>query len=102
MIPLIKGFRANTYLKAFLLNAICTAFIATTAVYLKEMLNDDKNFIYLFLINKFSLKELSILQIFLFVFFITFLSAFMVYILMYILFQFGAGMIISHGKISFY
>jgi hypothetical protein len=102
MIPLIPGFRANTYLKAFLLNSICTAFIATTAVYLKEFLNDNKNFLYIFLINKFSLKELSILQIFWFVFFITFLSAFVVYILMYILFQFGAGMIISPGKISFY
>ena len=76
---LIKGFRATTLNKAFLLNAIAAALIASIAVIVKDRLDAKTKLVYE---DKFFV-----------VLIITFISAIIVYGILYLLFGFGRGML---------
>lgn len=78
--PLIPGFRATTYFKAFLINALATALIATIAVITQD--NLDKN------------TEITGVPRGLITFFTALVGAFLTYSILHILFHFGGGMLI--------
>jgi hypothetical protein len=102
IIPFIKDIKSNTYINAFLLSAILSAFIAVVAVSLKEYLMDNKSRLYIFLDKLFVEKRLIKINILIIIFFITFISAFLAYLLMYVLFGYGSSMVGSNNKINFY
>ena len=78
---LIKGLRATTIKKAFLLNAIAGALIASVAVIVKDRLDAKTKLVYA---DKFVV-----------VLIITFISAIIVYNMLYLLFGFGGGMLVA-------
>ena len=80
MIPLIKNFKASTYMKAFILNAISSSIIASVAIMVKDRL--DKY-------TKYHIN-IKIILTFIITFFITLIS----FSIMYVLFGFGGGMMI--------
>lgn len=80
MFPLIEGFKADSFTKAFILNALSSSIIASVAITVKDRL--DKY-------TKYDI-ELKIFLTFVITFFITLLS----FSFMYILFGFGGGMMI--------
>ena len=79
MRPLIQNFKANSYGKAFILNAISSSIIASVAITVKDRL--DKY-------TKYDI-DLKIFLTFIITFFITLIS----FSFMYILFGFGGGML---------
>ena len=79
MHPLIKNFKANTYVKAFILNAISSSIIASVAITVKDRLDQY---------TKYDIN-LKIILTFIITFFITLIS----FSFMYILFGFGGGML---------
>ena len=79
--PLLKGFRATTIHKAFVLNALASAMVASIAVIVKDRL------------DKFTKLHLG--QKFLAVFIITFIASVMVYYALFVMFGFGGGMLIG-------
>ena len=83
--PLITGFRATTFLKAFILNAIATSLIAFAAVVSKEFFESK--------IKKQYLIYLATIGF-------TFISAFVSYGLMFLFFGFGAGMLAAPIEIK--
>lgn len=80
MIPLIKNFKASTYFKAFILNAISSSIIASVAIMVKDRL--DKY-------TKYHIN-IKIILTFIITFFITLIS----FSIMYVLFGFGGGMMV--------
>lgn len=80
MIPLIKNFKASTYMKAFILNAISSSIIASVAIMVKDRL--DKY-------TKYHIN-IKIILTFIITFFITLIS----FLIMYVLFGFGGGMMV--------
>ena len=79
--PLIKGLRATNIKKAFLLNAMAGALIASIAVIAKDRLDVKTKLVY-------SDKFIVVLII-------TFISAIIVYNMLYLIFGFGGGMLIE-------
>ena len=77
--PLIKGFRATNIRRAFFLNAIAAALIASVAVIVKDRLDAKTQLAYG---DKFAV-----------VFIITFISAHIAYRILHSIFGFGAGML---------
>ena len=77
--PLIRGFHATNIKKAFLLNAIAAALIASVAVIVKDRLDVKTKLVYT---DKFAV-----------VLIITFISAIIVYNMLYLVFGFGGGML---------
>ena len=77
--PLIPGFRATTYVKAFILNSLATALIAIVAIESKTSLDRHTDF-----------NEPSKVAI---AFFAAFIAAFITYCFLYFLFHFGGGML---------
>jgi len=77
--PLIRGFHATNIKKAFLLNAIAAALIASVAVIVKDRLDAKTKLVYT---DKFTV-----------VLIITFISAIIVYNILYLVFGFGGGML---------
>ena len=75
--PLLKGFYANSFLTAFLLNAISASLVSVTAVFFRDSLKQEH------------LRAGDYTRILL----STFLCAVMVYVVMFLLFRFGGGMI---------
>ena len=80
MFPLIESFKADTFLKAFILNALSSSIIASVAITVKDRLDTY---------TKYDI-ELKIFLTFIITFFITLIS----FSFMYILFGFGGGMMI--------
>ena len=78
--PLIKGFRATTYIKAFLLNAISIALIAVVAYESHNLL--DKHVKKLNEPSKVAISFAS-----------AFVTALIVFTILYFLFGFGGGML---------
>jgi hypothetical protein len=101
MKPIISNFRSTTYNRAFLLNAFVTAAIAVFAIEMRSQLQNVKGGVYGYFNEILAGKGLSEIQIMGIVFATTFLAAFIVYNLMYIIFHYGAGMIISDQKYSY-
>ena len=78
--PLIPNFKATSFTKAFILNALVTSLIAFTAVCAHDLVGKNiKKTIYVYLST----------------IIITFLSAIICYFVMYILFGYGGGMLVS-------
>ena len=102
LIPLTNKFRADSYFKAFLLNAIATALIATFAIELRLQLNEEHGNIYYYFNYILSETQIYEYQKLIIVFIITFLVAILVYQTMYILFEFGGGMMINDNEGLFF
>ena len=79
MFPLIDGFKADSFLKAFILNALSSSIIASVAITVKDRLDTY---------TKYDIN-LKIILTFIITFFITLIS----FSFMYILFGFGGGML---------
>ena len=77
--PLVPGFKATTFFKAFALNALATALIAIIAITTKGSLDKDTK-----------LEESAKGFI---AFLAAFVSAFCTYVILYFLFHFGGGML---------
>lgn len=91
-LPLINSFYATTVFKAFVLNAIAVALIATLAVEIRRELNDVKGQFYLFINPFFAGSEMTERQKAIVVALASFLGAIIVYHIMYIVVGFGGGM----------
>ncbi len=78
--PVFKDFRANTFLKAFLLNAISASIIASSAITVKDRLD---------VLTKYDIYTKIILT-----FIITFIITLCSFGVMYYLFGFGGGMMV--------
>lgn len=94
-LPFIKTFYATTIFKAFVLNALAVALIATFAVEMRKELNDVKGRFYLFVNPFFAGNQLTERQKALVVAIASFLGAIFVYHFLFIVFGFGGGMLTS-------
>jgi hypothetical protein len=92
-LPLVKSFYATTILKAFVLNAIAVALIATFAVEIRRELDDVKGQFYLFVNPFFAGGTMTERQKAVVVALASFLGAILVYHIMYVVFGFGGGML---------
>lgn len=90
-LPLFNHFKASTFNKAFLLNAIIGAIICALAIELRFSLEKDSNEYYGFWSNIYGEKKLTQLHKFFGTFLTTFIVSILVYYLMYILFHYGGG-----------
>jgi hypothetical protein len=91
--PLIKNFRATTYSKAFVLNAIATAAIAAFAIEMRLALDDKYSKAYGYFNNLIMKEDLTQLDKMFIVFGTAYLGALFVYHLMFMFFGFGGGLI---------
>lgn len=101
MIPLIKGFRATRLSRAFFLDAFVTALITSFAIELRSLFNDEKGKLYGYANSFYGSKTLNTYQIAGVVFLTTFLGGMIVYLLMYVLLDYGGGMLASKKKMMF-
>jgi hypothetical protein len=100
--PFTTNFLSDSYFNAFILNALVTALIAAIAIELRMQLNDKESSIYYFFNTIIYGRGLHIYETFLIEFFITFIIAFLVYQMMYVMFNFGGGMMIENNKKSYF
>ena len=100
-LPIIKSFYATTVLKAFILNAIAVALIATFAVEIRRELDDVKGQFYLFVNPFFAGGAMTERQKAVVVALASFLGAILVYHIMYVVFGFGGGMLTDGSKSPF-
>ena len=91
--PLVKNLRATTISKAFILNAIVAAIIATLSIELREELSNNNGQIYAFFSQFFPGKGLTSFEIISIVFLSSFTIAFIAYHIMYLIFDYGPGML---------
>ena len=89
--PLFTNFKASTFNKAFLLNAIIGAIICALAIELRFSLEDDSNEYYGFWSHIYGEKKLTEVHKFFGTLIITFIVSILVYYLMYMLFHYGGG-----------
>lgn len=101
-VPLIQNFYATTIFKAFVLNALAVALISTFAVEIRKALNDVKGRFYLFVNPLFSGSDLNEKQKSVIVALASFAAAMLVYVIMFLIFGFGAGMLSSGHKATFF
>ena len=94
-LPLTTKWRATTYLRAFVLNAIATAAIAALAFEMRIQLDKDKEPIYGYFARAFGSKVLSERQKVGIVFVTAFLGALLVYHTLYAAVAFGGAMLVS-------
>jgi hypothetical protein len=93
MFPLIKHFRATTFFRAFILNAIATAAIAALAIEMRMQLNDKYSKAYGYFNDMLMKRDLSELDKVLIVFGTGFLGAVLVYHLMFMFVAYGGGLL---------
>jgi len=89
--PIIKTFKATSYFKAFLLNALVGAIICAMAIELRLLLENEKTSYYGFWSRIYNVKQLNQLNKLVTTLFITFVVSIIVYHLMYFVFLFGGG-----------
>jgi hypothetical protein len=94
-VPLTTGWRATTYFRAFVLNAIATAAIAALAIEMRMQLDQSKEPIYGYFAWALGAKTLSEMQKVWIVFATAFLGAILVFHLLYGLLAFGGAMIVT-------
>ena len=99
--PLIKTFRATSVFKAFILNALAVAIIATLSTEVRYLLQNDKSQTYIFFDKLLIAKGLSEVQKILIVFSATTIFAFLAYNILYVLFEYGGGMLVSTSKVKY-
>ena len=92
LFPLTTRFRATTFAKAFVLNAIASAAIAALAIEMRIQLDDERQPVYSYFSSLFGggLSEMQKIGI---VFSTAFICAIVVYHLMYLTVGFGGGMV---------
>ena len=94
--PLTQNLRADTYPKAFFLNALATALIAVLAIEMRLELNTISSRLYRY--TNYLLqghKPFTELQKSIIAFIMTFFVALIVYGIMYAFFLFGGGMLVQ-------
>lgn len=93
MLPIFKNFQSTSFFKAFVLNAIVAALIATLTIELRLNLNKEESNSYNFAKRLFNREKLSEIHKILVVFGVSFLVSFFTYHLMMFFFAYGSGMI---------
>lgn len=89
--PLIKSFKATSYFKAFILNALVAGIITALAIELRLQLEVNNSNYYKFWVNVYNVKKLKESHKLIVSFFITFIVALVAYHSFFILFLFGGG-----------
>jgi hypothetical protein len=89
--PLIKTFKATSYFKAFILNALVAGIITALAIELRLQLEVNTSNYYKFWVNVYNVKKLKESHKLIVSFFITFIVALVAYHSFFILFLFGGG-----------
>ena len=103
-IPLIKGFRTTTIFKAFLVNAFLSALIATIAVEVRHVIDSGKGQLYESIRNTFNggnpwNDELSKIRS---TFVIGFLVTLFLYNALYVLIEYGGGLLTSETNHKYF
>jgi len=102
MFPLTKKFRATTLFKAFILNALASAFIASVASEIRIRLSNDKDKLYILLNSWIPGKQINDDVLYMVTFVVSFAACLLVYNTLYLLFYFGGGSITSNGKLNYF
>ena len=89
MIPFTTNWRATTYFKAFILNAIAAAAISALAIAARDATENVLINHYFF--SAYGIKHIHYYFKIAFVFFSTFIGAIIVYNLLYVFLAFGGG-----------
>lgn len=92
-LPIFKNFQSTSLFKAFLINGIVAALIATLTVEYRLKLENEKSYYYVYTSKFFQSKKLSEIHKVLSVFALSFLVSFFIYHLMCFLFAYGGGML---------
>jgi hypothetical protein len=93
MFPLIKQFRATTYLRAFILNALATAAIAALTIEMRFQLNNKLSRTYGYFNDLNMNHDLTEYDKVMIVFATGFLGAVLVYHLMFMFVAYGGGLL---------
>jgi hypothetical protein len=89
--PIFNSFKAESYLKAFLLNALVGGLITALAIEVRLILDDTKSDYYLFWSMIYRIKVLKRSHKLLTTFITTFIIALITYHLFFFLFFYGGG-----------
>jgi|UniRef100_A0A6C0CJV3 hypothetical protein len=101
LFPLINNFRATSYLKAFILNALIGGIITALAIELRLQLEDNSSKYYKFWMNVYNVKSLHIKHKLITTFISTSIVALLIYILFFYIFLYGGGQLsLIRGNIS--
>lgn len=98
--PLIPNLLATTILKAFILNAIAGALIATLAIEARRELDNEKGRVYAFINPFFAGDSLSEQQKAIAVAVTSLIGALVVYHFLYFIFGFGGGMLTTSKTLN--
>ena len=90
-LPVFTNFKATSYFKAFILNAMTAAIICVLAVEFRLALEDEKNSYYGFWSNVYNEKKITETHKLIVTLLITFVVSIIVYHVMYFVFLFGGG-----------
>lgn len=102
MFPLTKNFRATTLFKAFFLNALAAAFIASIAIEIRIRLSNDKDKLYILLNTWIPGKQINEDVLYMVTFIVSFAACLLVYNILYLLFMYGGGMITTSSKVNYF
>jgi hypothetical protein len=97
MFPIFKNFHSVTIPKAFVLNALVAAIVASFATSMRTSLNDEHDTWYIFFDKLIPGKGLGFRTTTWIVFIATFLISMIVYHIMYLLFEYGGGMLLDRS-----
>jgi hypothetical protein len=89
--PIIKSFKATSYFKAFILNALVAGIITALAIEFRLQLEDNSSNYYKFWTNIYNVKKLKETHKLVVSFLITFVVALLAYHSFFILFLYGGG-----------
>ena len=89
--PIIKSFKATSYFKAFILNALVAGIITALAIELRLQLEVNTSNYYKFWVNIYNVKKLKESHKLIVSFIITFIVALVTYHSFFILFLYGGG-----------
>jgi hypothetical protein len=94
-LPLTENFRANSYFKGFLINAIIGAIITALAIELRFILEDKKSSYYGFWSNLYNTKTIDESRKLFVSLLIVFVISIITYHVFFALFMFGGGFLIN-------
>jgi hypothetical protein len=89
--PIIKSFKATSYFKSFILNALVAGIITALAIELRLQLEVNTSNYYKFWVNIYNVKKLKESHKLIVSFIITFIVALVAYHSFFILFLYGGG-----------
>ena len=104
-VPIIKHFRSTTISKAFIINAVVSAVIATLIVEMRVQLGDSTSGVYTYVNDNFFVggkTELTVAQKMRVTFITGILASLLVYNFLYVVFEFGGGMLAPSGRMSYF